>query len=116
MVLANYVKGYDSGIIGATNSPLLAKYPNMLLDYATVNGSGRIGIIENEPEETEPTTVPAEATEATTEATEGTTVAPTTKPSIGDNAPTGDVSIVLYAVLALSSVCSMGLVIGKKKF
>lgn len=41
MVLANYIEGFD-GDIGATNSPLLAKYANMLLDYGSVNGSGRI--------------------------------------------------------------------------
>ena len=44
MVLANYVKGYENGIVGAKNSPLLAKYENLLMDYATVNGSGRITI------------------------------------------------------------------------
>ena len=101
MVLANYVKGYENGIVGASNSPLLAKYKNLKLDYSTVNGSGRIVMAEKEtePEVTEP--------EATT---------PTTKPSTGDNAPTGDFSIVVYTLLALSSACSMGLIIGKKKF
>ena len=44
MVLANYIMGFDGGVIEATNSPLLAKFPNMLLDYGTVNGSGRITI------------------------------------------------------------------------
>ena len=44
MVLANYIMGFENGEIGATNSPLLATYPNMLLDYGTVNGSGRIVI------------------------------------------------------------------------
>lgn len=29
-------------IVDATNSPLVAKYPGMLLDYATVHGNGRI--------------------------------------------------------------------------
>ena len=46
MVLANYVKGFADGIVDATNSPLLAKYPEMLLDYSDVKGSGRIDIIE----------------------------------------------------------------------
>ncbi len=41
MVLANYIDAFG-GEVGATNSPLLAKYANMLLDYSTVNGSGRI--------------------------------------------------------------------------
>ena len=42
MVLANYIMGFENGEIGATNSPLLAEFPNMLLDYGTVYGSGRI--------------------------------------------------------------------------
>ena len=44
MVVANYVKGFEGGIVEATNSPLLAKYPGMKLDYSTVNGSGRIEV------------------------------------------------------------------------
>ena len=42
MVLANYIQGFEGGKVAATNSPLAAKFPGMLLDYATVNGSGRI--------------------------------------------------------------------------
>ena len=42
MVLSNYIQGFEGGKVEATNSPLAAKYPGMLLDYATVNGSGRI--------------------------------------------------------------------------
>ena len=42
MVLANYIQGFEGGKVGATNSPLTAKFPGMLVDYATVNGSGRI--------------------------------------------------------------------------
>ncbi len=41
MVLANYIEAFG-GEVGATNSPLLAKYGNMLIDYSSVNGSGRI--------------------------------------------------------------------------
>ena len=44
MVLANYIMGFENGEIGATNSPLLTTYPNMLLDYGTTYGSGRIVI------------------------------------------------------------------------
>ena len=44
MVLANYIAGFENGRVDATNSPLAAKYPGMLLDYATVDGSGRIVI------------------------------------------------------------------------
>jgi len=42
MVLANYVQAFENGTVEATNSPLLAKYAGMLLDYSTLNGSGRI--------------------------------------------------------------------------
>ena len=44
MVLANYIQGFENGEVGAYNSPLLAKYAAMLLDYSTVDGSGRIEI------------------------------------------------------------------------
>jgi len=43
MVLANYIQSFENGTVEAANSPLLAKYPNMLLDYTAVDGgSGRI--------------------------------------------------------------------------
>ena len=42
MVLANYIQGFEGGVVGAANSPLAAKFPGMLMDYSTVNGSGRI--------------------------------------------------------------------------
>ncbi|MBQ7001387.1 MAG: 5'-nucleotidase C-terminal domain-containing protein [Oscillospiraceae bacterium] len=42
MVLANYIQGFEGGVVDATNSPLLVKFANMKLDYSTVNGSGRI--------------------------------------------------------------------------
>ncbi len=46
MVLANYIKGFENGIIKADNSPLLEKYPNLLIDYSDVKGSGRIDVVE----------------------------------------------------------------------
>ena len=42
MVLANYIQAFENGTVGAANSPLLAKYPGMILDYADLYGSGRI--------------------------------------------------------------------------
>ena len=42
MVLATYVQAYENGAVEATNSPLLAKYSGMMLDYGTTAGSGRI--------------------------------------------------------------------------
>ena len=44
MVLANYVCGFENGVVGATNSPLLAKYPGLKLDYSEVTGCGRITV------------------------------------------------------------------------
>ena len=49
MVLADYVKAFENGVVEATNSPLLAKYSGMLLDYGTVEGSGRIVVEYTEP-------------------------------------------------------------------
>ena len=42
MVLANYVQSFADSTVEATNSPMLAKYPGMLLDYSQLQGSGRI--------------------------------------------------------------------------
>ena len=42
MVLANYISSFDNGIVAAKNSPLLAKYPEFILDYSILTGSGRI--------------------------------------------------------------------------
>ncbi|MBQ3104672.1 MAG: bifunctional metallophosphatase/5'-nucleotidase, partial [Lachnospiraceae bacterium] len=44
MVLANYIQGFENGTVEAANSPLLGKYPGMLLDYTRAEGSGRIVI------------------------------------------------------------------------
>lgn len=44
MVLANYVKSFEGGAVDAANSPLLAKFSGMKLDYSTLAGSGRIEI------------------------------------------------------------------------
>lgn len=44
MVLANYVQAFENGVVEATNSPLMAKYPGLTVDYGNVNGSGRIEI------------------------------------------------------------------------
>ncbi len=42
MVLSNYITAFEGGKVDASNSPLLAKYTGMKLDYGTTNGSGRI--------------------------------------------------------------------------
>jgi len=46
MVLANYVQAFEGGVVEATNSPLMAKYPGLTVDYGTTNGSGRIEILK----------------------------------------------------------------------
>lgn len=46
MVLSNYVLAFDGGVVDATNSPLAAKYTNFIVDYGTMNGSGRIELVE----------------------------------------------------------------------
>ena len=42
MVLANYIQNFEDGKVEADNSPLEAKYPEMLVDYEDVDGCGRI--------------------------------------------------------------------------
>ena len=42
MVLANYISGFEGGVVDAANSPLAVSFPGMLLDYAATGGSGRI--------------------------------------------------------------------------
>lgn len=45
MVIANYVKTFENGIIEAENSPLLDKYPDLRIDYSDISGNGRIDIV-----------------------------------------------------------------------
>ena len=44
MVLANYVQAFENGIVGADNSPLLEKYPGLVVNYSDTPGSGRIEV------------------------------------------------------------------------
>lgn len=62
MVLANYVQAFEGQTVGAVNAPLLEKYPNFGIDYASVDGSGRIvnGQTEHNPESMEDVTIPEE--------------------------------------------------------
>ena len=57
MVLANYVKSFEGGVVGATNSPLAAKYPGFGVDYSNVKDNSRITVIEAEVEEDAPITI-----------------------------------------------------------
>ncbi len=47
MVLANYVRAFENGTVGAANSPLMHKYPALNVNYGTVNGSGRIDVSDS---------------------------------------------------------------------
>ena len=89
MVLANYVQAFENGQVGASNSPLLDKYENMLLDYSTVNGSGRIVMAARTPVE----------------------------PPVGPDVPdTGDETMLLYvSVLCLSVLGMTALVVSRKR-
>ena len=49
MVLANYIRAFDGGVVAAANSPLSAKYPGFVVDYGTIGGSGRITMTSAEP-------------------------------------------------------------------
>lgn len=51
MVLANYVQGFENGVIKASNSPLLEKYNALIIDYGTVDGSGRIEMTDGRTNE-----------------------------------------------------------------
>ena len=73
MVLANYVQGFEGGVVEAANSPLSAKYAGFNVDYSTVNGSGRI-VMEAAVREEE-TVEETAATEAVVETTAAPTVA-----------------------------------------
>ena len=89
MVLANYVQAFENGQVGASNSPLLDKYENMLLDYSTVNGSGRIVMAARTP------------------------VEPPVDPDVPD---TGDETMLLYvSVLCLSVLGMTALVVSRKR-
>ena len=46
MVLATYIQAFENTKVTAKNSPLLKKYPNLLIDYGNPQGSGRINIMK----------------------------------------------------------------------
>ena len=106
MVLANYVQGFEDGIINADNSPLNAKYSALNINYAEVTGDGRFAIIDEAEED---------ATEAPTEKPEeGTTEAPAEDNK--DKAPaTGDEGILLYVMVSVIALLAMGATVLVKK-
>ena len=107
MVLSNYVLAFEGGVVEATNSPLATKYANFTVDYATVNGSGRIELTEGQPvmEETEVETV-IETEVSTEESTEAATTVPAEAGSV--------MPVVVIALLVIAGVTVI-LVMKKKK-
>ena len=99
MVLANYVQAFPDGVVEAANSPLMAKYPGLTVDYSTVNGSGRITFGEALREE------PTEATETAAATTVApTTAAPTEAPAEEAPSNAGPIIAVVLAVLIIAVV------------
>lgn len=54
MTLANYISAFENGCVKADNSPLLAKYPAMQIDYSNIVGDGRITIVDSSVEDDTP--------------------------------------------------------------
>ena len=108
MVLANYVQAFDGGVVDAANSPLAAKYPGLLLDYSTVEGSGRI-VMEAAVRETTEETVPA-TQEASTEAP-----AETTAEMDVEAEPASHTPVVILAVVSCSALAALAFVFQKKE-
>ena len=108
MVLANYVQAFEGGVVDASNSPLVAKYPGLMVDYSTVQGSGRI-VMEaaQRVEETEPATeapvTEAPATEAPTE------------PAPAAPASSGSTTVIVVVVLLILAAVAAVVILRKKK-
>ena len=116
MVLANYVQGFEGGVVDAANSPLLAKYAGLLVNYGDVNGSGRIVAAaagEDEPatepteESTQTTAAAAQTTAASTTNTVSTTTKATTAASSAASPSTGDADAGMWFLLMLASGASL---------
>lgn len=106
MVLSNYVMAFENGVVDATNSPLAAKYEGFAVDYSTVNGTGRIEIVEERAvEETAAEEVAAPETAVEEPAETVTEEAPE------DNGP----SKVVYGVILLIIVVAVVIILFSKK-
>ena len=97
MVLANYVQAFEGGVIEGTNSPLLEKYPGLLLNYSTTDGSGRI--LMEAAQRTEET----EAMSGTEEA-ENVAVEEGTKAEVAEESNNLTAIVVLVVIIALIAV------------
>ena len=107
MILSEYLKAFPGGVMTADNSPLMAKYPGLKVDYSTVHGSGRIKVENAEPvsEETAAETAVPEETIAPTEAPQPTEPAR----SFG----MGDAAVIILVCAGLGVV--IGLVIYRRR-
>lgn len=98
MVLAHYVQAFADGVVEATNSPLLEKYPGMKLDYEKVDGCGRFRI-ETKPQ---PQPAPTQPPETQPQPTENSQI-PAQEPK-NDTAEMV-VAFVVLGVLVVALIC-----------
>lgn len=116
MVLSNYVKAFDNGVIEAVNSPLAAKYENFAVDYSTVNGTGRIELVEGKVVE-EVVEAPATEEVQTTEETQVTVETQVTEEvdTVPAVAEAEDGSSLPIAVAIVLIIVAGAVVIARKK-
>ena len=109
MVLANYVHAFEGGVVEASNSPLAEKYEGLLLDYSTVDGSGRI-VMEAASRDTEET-VPATQTPDTT----GATVQETVVQTPVEAEPSSSTPILIIALASCAALAALAYLFQKKE-
>ena len=109
MVLANYVQAFEGGVVEASNSPLTEKYEGLLLDYSTVDGSGRI-VMEAASRDTEET-VPATQTPDTT----GATVQETVVQTPVEAEPSSSTPILIIALASCAALAALAYLFQKKE-
>ena len=109
MVLANYVQAFEGGVVEASNSPLAEKYEGLLLDYSTVDGSGRI-VMEAASRDTEET-VPATQTPDTT----GATVQETVVQTPVEAEPSSSTPILIIALASCAALAALACLFQKKE-
>ena len=107
MVLANYVQGFENGVVEGNNSPLLAKYPGMLLDYSTTNGSGRITMEEDERVE--------EVVEATEENVEETVEETAAEEATKEETKSNNSTLIIVVIAAVIVIGGVVVIKNKKK-
>ncbi|HIT36561.1 MAG TPA: bifunctional metallophosphatase/5'-nucleotidase [Candidatus Faecousia intestinavium] len=109
MVLANYVQAFEGGVVEASNSPLAEKYEGLLLDYSTVDGSGRI-VMEAASRDTEET-APATQTPDTT----GATVQETVVQTPVEAEPSSSTPILIIALASCAALAALAYLFQKKE-